>query len=107
MEQLTEHLNITWEKEDYIKLCDDSSALIIGCRVKFTKSEYAILNFVFNSTEPVTMEDIINNCLKHKDVTRGNAAVHIFNLNKKVSAVTGRRLIVDDHYKGYVIASDI
>lgn len=101
-------LELLWHKSDFLSLCEgEDSIIILGYKVKLTKTEYDILKLVWESNGYVTAECIIEKCLLHKDVTRGDVAIHIHNLNKRIEGVTARRLIVGVRRKGYKIVDDI
>ncbi|MBQ4090716.1 MAG: hypothetical protein IJC64_00200 [Clostridia bacterium] len=99
-----EHL---WEKSEFLKFCEgEQSIIVIGYKVRLTKSEYDIVKLVYGK-DIVRAEEIVDKCLLHKDVTVGDVAIHVYNLNKKVEKVTGRRLVEGIRRKGYKIVDYI
>ena len=100
-------LELSWDKNDYLRIFDEKSILVIGNRVELTAMEYEIVKLLMTSEEGISAEDMINACFKHKDVSTGNVAVHVCNINKKVKRVTGRRFIEGDRKRGYKIVENI
>ena len=101
-------LELTWEKDEPLSFCDDEKSIIlIGYRIVLTPYEYKILKLLSEEREGVLADDIIEKCFKHKDITHGNVAVHVHNINQKVFPITNRRLIISDRGQGYRIRDNI
>ena len=101
-------VELKWQRSDYLNLCDDGKTIIlIGYRVVLTRHEYGIVKLLYDDPEGVSAESIIEKCFKNKDITVGNVAVHVYNINKKAMPVIGRRLVVGDRKQGYIIAENI
>ena len=101
-------LELLWNKSDFLSFpSGENSIIILGYKVKLTRTEYDILKLVWESDGYVTSERIIEKCLAHKDVTRGDVAIHIHNLNKRIEGITARKLVVGVRQKGYKIVDDI
>ena len=101
-------VELKWQRSDYLNLCDDGKTIIlIGYRVALTRHEYGIIKLLYDAPEGVSSESIIEKCFKNKDITVGNVAVHVYNINKKAMPVIGRRLVVGDRKQGYKIAENI
>ncbi len=98
---------IKWDEAHKFSFCEDNSIIVIGYRVRLTASEYKILKLIHSSDRGLSAEEIIEGCLKHKDITRGNISVHIHNINKKVHPVTQRKLVASDRINGYKIVEYI
>lgn len=101
-------LELTWKKDDYLSFCDDGKSIIlIGYKVVLTPYEYNILKLLSDDGCGACVDRIIEKCFKNKDVTHGNVAVHVHNINQKVLPITNRRLIISDRDHGYKIIENI
>ena len=104
----THYAEYIWNKSDFLSFpSGENSIIILGYKVKLTRTEYDILKLVWESNGYVTSERIIEKCLAHKDVTRGDVAIHIHNLNKRIEGITARKLVVGVRRKGYKIVDNI
>ena len=101
-------LELKWEKKDIITFCDDQKSIIlIGYRVSLTPYEYKIVKLLFDEETGVSVDTIVEKCFKNKDVTYGNVAVHVHNINQKVMPITNRKLVVGDRKQGYKITESV
>ena len=101
-------LELTWEKDELLIFCDDlKSIILIGYRLVLTPYEYKILKLLSDEPDGVMADDIIQTCFKHKDVTHGNVAVHVHNINQKAFPIMNRRLIGSARGQGYKITDNI
>ena len=101
-------LELKWKKNDYITFCDDGkTVIIIGYRVSLTPHEYKIVKLLSDSTDGISVDELIEKCFKNKDVTYGNVAVHVHNINQKIIPITNRKLVVGDRKQGYKICEYI
>ena len=85
---------------------ENRSALILGYRVHLTSSECALLCAVA-SDSGIATERILSECFEGKELKPVNVAVHVFNINQKAYAITGRKLIVGNRKSGYRIVDNI
>lgn len=101
-------LELSWKKEDYLSFCEDGKAVIlIGYKVVLTPYEYKIVKLLFDEARSMNSDEIVKKCFKRTDVTQGNVAVHVHNINQKVFPITNRKLIVSDRKNGYQINDNI
>ena len=101
-------MELKWDKNEYISFCDDKKSIILlGYRVTLTPHEYKIVKLLFDEPTGISADEIIEKCFKNKDITHGNVAVHVHNINQKVVSITNRKLIAGDRKQGYKITENI
>ncbi len=93
--------------ELFCMLDDGRSALLLGYELELTKSEYIILSAIAHTEEPLSRERILELCFKGRSLKPVNVGVHVYNINKKASDISGRKLVVGDRRHGYRIVDDI
>ena len=93
-------------KQFYID-SDNGYAVLLGYIMPLTKTEFSILNRVARAEEYISAEAIQAEILDGRNITLGNIAVHICNINKKAKRISGRDLIKTRRYKGYKISEVI
>ena len=82
---------------------DGASILVRNYRVRLTAYEHMIVALLIRSGNWVLKSDIAAEMSCEKAVNPSVISVHVANINKKVSAVTGRKLIEGNRESEYRI----
>ena len=101
-------IELNWERQEMLTLCDDGKTVILlGYRLVLTAQEYKIVKHLFDEPRGTNVDEIIEKCFKNKDVSHGNVAVHVHNINQKAMPITNKKLIKGDRKLGYKINENI
>ncbi len=82
-------------------------AVLFGYILPLTKTEFAILKLVRANEEYMSAYEIANRIFCGKELTPGNVAVHVCNINKKAKKIRDRAIITTCRYKGYKLSEII
>lgn len=81
--------------------------VFLGYMMDLTESEFSVLSTLYYCNEYMKAADIVKKAFAEKNITEGNIAVHICNINKKAMEIGGRKLIECRRFKGYKISDTI
>ncbi len=95
------------DKELFYLYGDGETAFLLGYKLHLTKTEYLILSALSSDKAPLSRTDLENTCFEDLGTGKTTIAVHIFNINKKAKAISGRRLVVTDKSGKYKLVEDI
>ena len=81
------------------------SAALLGYPLKLTPNEYRILILLLSDpSRPFSTDDISRFAFSlDQNASKNQIAVHICNINKKASLISGRALIINPNRSGYLI----
>ena len=86
---------------------DGKSILVCNMRVCLTPTECAIVAFLIERGDWVSKEELSDSISNERDITPSSIAVHISNLNRKVSLVSGRKLVEGNRDAKYRIFPNV
>lgn len=96
--------------EKILKITPDrKESLLLGYKLSLTKNEHKILNLLSKYPQKSFSQDEILFLAFPFDerFSKNQIAVHICNVNKKARMISGRKLILNPHKKGYIINSQL
>ena len=85
---------------------DKHTVLLLGYALHLTGSEFAILRTIVENYG-ISKQGLLDSCFEGKELTAGNIAVHVYNINRKAKEITGRRFISGNRKYGYKIVENI
>ena len=82
---------------------NDRIALLLGYPLRLTPNEHKILLILSNERDRTfSYEELLALAFPFKtSITKNQLAVHVCNINKKASEISGRQLIQNPHKNGY------
>ena len=86
----------------------DHTARLLGYPLRLTKNEYKILLLLLCEKRIFSADEILDLAFPFSEnASKNQLAVHVCNINKKATLISGRRLIINPHKNGYTLNSRI
>lgn len=96
----SEHYNESFHKSFMLEFVDEE-LFVCKKHIRLTDTERMIFKMLLCSENWVTKDSLALYCLRDPSSDQGSISVHISNINKKVKAATGLKLVAFKRFSGY------